>query len=138
MRRREFLSAVGAVALPLNAQAQSPTPVVGFLSSLSPSDLGLVVPGFYEGLNGVGLVEGRNIAIEYRWAQGDYRRLPALSADLVNRKVAVLAAIERRPRRAGGEGGDIHNSDRVRDWRRSGRTRAGRQPEVAREATSPA
>ena len=99
MRRRDFLAAFGAAtaACPLTARAQSAVPVVGFLSSLAPSDLGLVVPGFYQGLNGVGFVEGRNIAIEYRWAQGDYQRLPALSADLVNRNVAVLAAISGTP-----------------------------------------
>jgi putative ABC transport system substrate-binding protein len=100
MRRREFITLLGgvAVAWPMSARAQQPAiPVVGFLSSLAPNDLGLVVPGFYQGLNGAGFVEGRNIAIEYRWAQGDYQRLPALSADLVNRNVAVLAAISGTP-----------------------------------------
>jgi putative ABC transport system substrate-binding protein len=72
-------------------------PVVGFLSSLAQSDLGLVILGFQQGLNGAGFVEGRNITIEYRWAEGDYRRLPALAADLVNRKVAVVAAISGTP-----------------------------------------
>jgi putative ABC transport system substrate-binding protein len=99
-RRREFIALLGgvAVAWPMSARAQQPAiPVVGFLSSLAPNDLGLVVPGFYQGLNGAGFVEGRNIAIEYRWAQGDYQRLPALSADLVNRNVAVLAAISGTP-----------------------------------------
>jgi putative ABC transport system substrate-binding protein len=99
-RRREFITLLGgvAVAWPMSARAQQPAiPVVGFLSSLAPNDLGLVVPGFYQGLNGAGFVEGRNIAIEYRWAQGDYQRLPALSADLVNRNVAVLAAISGTP-----------------------------------------
>ncbi len=100
MRRREFITLVGgaAAAWPLAARAQpAAMPVIGFLSSLGPSDLGLVMPGFHQGLNGVGFVEGRNIAIEYRWAQGDYQRLPALSADLVNRKVAVVAAISGTP-----------------------------------------
>jgi ABC-type uncharacterized transport system substrate-binding protein len=100
MKRREFITLLGgvAVAWPMSARAQQPAiPVVGFLSSLAPNDLGLVVPGFYQGLNGAGFVEGRNIAIEYRWAQGDYQRLPALSADLVNRNVAVLAAISGTP-----------------------------------------
>jgi putative ABC transport system substrate-binding protein len=72
-------------------------PAIGFLSSLAHSDLGLVIPGFHEGLNEAGLVEGRNVAIEYRWAGGDYQRLPAMAADLVNRKVTVIAAISGTP-----------------------------------------
>jgi len=99
MRRRDFITLLGgaAAAWPVAARAQPAMPVIGFLSSLAPSDLGLVVPGFYQGLNEVGFIEGRNIAIEYRWAQGNYQRLPAMSADLVNRKVAVLAAISGTP-----------------------------------------
>jgi ABC-type uncharacterized transport system substrate-binding protein len=97
--RREFITLLGGVAAwPMAAYAQQPAmPVIGFLSSLAPSDLGLVVPGFYQGLNGVGFVEGRNIGIEYRWAQGDYQRLPELCADLINRRVSVLAAISGTP-----------------------------------------
>jgi putative tryptophan/tyrosine transport system substrate-binding protein len=98
-KRREVITFLGGVAAwPLAARAQQPTlPVIGFLSSLTPSDLNLVVPAFREGLNGTGFVEGRNIAIEYRWAEGDYQRLPTLSADLVRRKVAVIAAISGTP-----------------------------------------
>jgi putative tryptophan/tyrosine transport system substrate-binding protein len=94
MRRRSLITLLGGAAVwPLAARAQSSAmPVIGFLSSLAPSDLGLVIPGFHQGLNGVGFVEGRNIAIEYRWAHGDYQRLPALSAELVNKNVAVVAA----------------------------------------------
>src|SRR5467141_779092 len=98
MRRRTFITLLGgAAAWPLAVPAQPAMPVIGFLSSLAHTDLGLVIPGFHEGLNGAGFVEGRNIAIEYRWAEGDYQRLPALSADLVNRKVAVIAAISGTP-----------------------------------------
>src|SRR5262245_12696393 len=97
--RREFITLLGgAAAWPFAVRAQQPTmPTIGFLSSLAQSDLGLVIPGFKQGLNGAGLVEGRNIAIEYRWAEGDYQRLSALAADLVNRKVAVVAAISGTP-----------------------------------------
>src|SRR5262249_49083059 len=98
--RRDFIMLVSgaAAAWPLAARAQpSAMPVIGFLSSLAPTDLGLVIPGFHQGLNAVGFVEGRNVAIEYRWAQGDYQRLPALTADLINRKVAVVAAISGTP-----------------------------------------
>src|SRR5205807_362677 len=72
-------------------------PVIGFLSSLASSDLMFVIPAFHDGLNGMGFVEGKNIAIEYRWAEGDYQRLPALCADLVRRNVAVIAAISGTP-----------------------------------------
>ena len=128
MRRRNH-NLGGAAAFPFAADAQSPMPVVGFLSSLSPSDLGLVVPGFYEGLTGVGLVEGRNIAIEYRWAQGDYRRLPGLSADLVNPKVAVLAAISGTPAALAAKAATSTIPIVFAIGGDPGPTRAGRQPE---------
>ena len=99
MRRRTFLGASAAILAARscfrNAVADQPTklPVIGFLSSTSPGAYASRVAAFRRGLEEAGFVEGRNVAIEYRWAEGRYDRLPALAADFVGRRVSVITAV---------------------------------------------
>src|SRR5215210_966920 len=94
MRRRDFITLFGgAVAWTLPARAQRPAmPVIGYLSPESPGPFASRVKAFRDGLAETGYVEGRNVAIEFRWAEGQYNRLPALAAELANQQVAVLVA----------------------------------------------
>lgn len=94
MRRRDFIKVVGggAVAWPLAARAQQPTPVVGFLSAVSQTQTAHLVAAFRRGLKETGFVEGSNVVIEYRFADGQYDRLPAQATELVRRAVDVIVA----------------------------------------------
>jgi putative ABC transport system substrate-binding protein len=93
MRRRDFIAGIGAAAWPVVARAQqSAMPMVGFLSARSLGESAQHLAAFRRGLNAAGHVEGRNVAIEYRWAEGRYDRLPMLASELIARRVSVIAA----------------------------------------------
>ncbi|MGA7022826.1 MAG: ABC transporter substrate-binding protein, partial [Pseudolabrys sp.] len=95
MRRREFISLVGGMTVvPLVARAQQPSmPVIGLLGATTAQGYAAQVAAFRQGLDEAGLIEGRDVTIDYRWADDQYDRLPGLAADLVNRRVAVIATI---------------------------------------------
>jgi ABC-type uncharacterized transport system substrate-binding protein len=105
VKRRKFITLLGgaAAAWPLAARAQQPAmPVVGILASVSPGPYARFIEAIKQGLREVGYVEGRNVAIEYRWAGGQYDRLPQLATELVDRGVAVVILVGGGPTTAAG------------------------------------
>ena len=101
MKRREFIAGLSSSAVgPVMALGQHAIPVIGFLSGSSLDDFKPAVAAFRQGLKGAGYVEGKNVVIEYRWAQNKIERLPELAADLVRQQVTVIVAPGSTPRRS--------------------------------------
>lgn len=113
MNRRHLFTALGAAAaLPVSTRAQQPDlPLIGFLSGASAAPFAHLVAAFRQGLGDSGFVEGQNVAIEYRWAEGRFDRLPQMANELVARQVAVLVATAGDRSALGRQGGHVDHSD---------------------------
>jgi putative ABC transport system substrate-binding protein len=131
VRRRELILLLGGamVAAPALRAQQKAMPVIGYLGNNSLGPNAPLMAAFRQGLSETGYVEGQNVAIEYRWAEGHYDRLPALAAELVGRKVEVIVSTRGAGTR--GEKRNLDDPDRLQDWRRRGRVRPRRQPRPA-------
>jgi hypothetical protein len=128
--RRELLVALGgaAAAWPLAARAQQPAmPIVGLVGPRSPEESTRLGAAFRKALNETGYIEAQNGMVEYHWLEGKYDRLPALMADLVRRRVAVIATPAFTAAAPGGESRDHDDPDRLRRRRRPGQVGPGRQ-----------
>jgi putative ABC transport system substrate-binding protein len=124
MRRRDFITLLGGamVAQPLPARGQQPAmPVIGYLGAESPASFASRVEAFRQGLGEAGFAEGRNVVIEFRWAEGHHSRLPALAAELAGRQVTVIVA-------PGGAPAALAQSRRPRQSRSSSRWAPTRSP----------
>jgi putative ABC transport system substrate-binding protein len=123
MRRREFIALLGGAAAWVSpARAQEPRRVIGYLGSGSPDTFPVPLAAFVQGLKDTGFIEGKNLSIEWRWADGQYNRLPSLAGELVSRGVAVIAAGD-APASSAAKGGNQNHPDCIHDRRRSDQDR---------------